>query len=177
MGIMTIAEPQLNWWSKEKELHGHATFGYWRLDRAPITGDPDETSAVGLYAIVEQGIWRGASLRNQAERSLSAHVELGLAENKASVVTHHVGGGLVMQSVLASRPKDSMGIAATLARFATAPAPEVGNRPELAIEIYYKIVLTRGIALIPDSQYFHHPRGTGPTRDCLALTPRLSLVF
>jgi carbohydrate-selective porin OprB len=177
MGTMTIVEPQVDWWSRESELHGHASFGYWRLDRAPITGDPDETSAAGVYAIVEQGIWRSAALRNQAQRSLSAHVELGVAENKANVVTHHVGGGLVMQSLLASRPKDSMGIAATLARFATAPAPEDSNRPELAIEIYYKIVLTRSIALIPDSQYFRHPRGTGPTRDCLALTPRLSFVF
>jgi len=177
MGTMTIVEPQVDWWSREKELHGHASFGYWRLDRAPIPGNPDETFAVGVYAIVEQGIWRGSANRNQAERSLSAHIELGLGENKASLVTHHAGGGLVMQSPLTSRPQDSMGIAATVARFATALAPEDSNRHELAIEIYYKIILTRRLSLIPDSQYFRHPRGRGITQDCLVLTPRLSFVF
>jgi carbohydrate-selective porin OprB len=176
LGAMTIAEPQLNWSSEERELRGHASFGYWRLDRTPMAGDLGGTSAAGVYAIVEQGIWRGAPL-HQAERSLSAHLELGVANSKANIVTHHVGGGFVMQAILASRPKDSMGIAATLARFATAPVSGESNPPELALEIYYKIVLTRNLALIPDSQFFHRPRGAGASQDCLALTPRVSFVF
>src|SRR5207253_1645494 len=97
------------------------------------------------------GIWRSAPLRNQVERSLSAHLELGLADSKANVMTHHVGGGFVMQAIFPSRPRDSMGIAATLVRFATPPVPGDSNRAELALEIYYKIFLTPSITLIPDS--------------------------
>jgi porin len=178
MGTMTLAEPQFNWLSGGNELRGRASVGYWRLDGdIPGGGDLDLASTQGLYAVVEQDALRHALAQAATERRLSFFFQFGSAEGKASPITQHLGVGAVMQAVLSSRPKDTLGLGATWARFSHTPGAGFDYARELVAEVYYKVSLIRHVALVQDFQFLHQPGGVRAQPDCAVITPRLTLSF
>jgi porin len=178
MGTMTLSEPQFNWSSGGNELRGHASVGYWRLDGDIAgVGDLDLAATQGLYAVVEQDALRRALAQAGAERRLSFFFQFGSAEGKASPITQHLGAGAVMQAILSSRPKDTLGLGATLAKFSRTPGAGFDYDRELVAEVYYKVSLNRHVTLLQDFQFLHQPGGVRARPDCGAITPRLTLSF
>jgi porin len=83
----------------------------------------------------------------------------------------------VLTRPFSHRPHDSLGLGATWVRFSEQPAAGFQQPGEFTLEAYYKVRLTRFLSLAPDLQFIHNPGGLSSQRDCLVVTPRLSLSF
>ena len=177
-GTMTLAEPQLSWWAGNEELHGHASFGYWRLDGdLPGIGEVELQSTQGFYTVLEQDALRQALAKAAAERRISFFLQFGSAEGKASPITQHLGTGAVLQALLPSRPRDTLGLGVTWARFSHTSGTAFDYDGELVAEVYYKIPLNQHFALLQNFQFLHQPGGVRTRPDCVVITPRLTFSF
>ena len=94
-----------------------------------------------------------------------------------SPFTDHLGSGAVLQAPFERRSHDSLGFASTWVRFSSQPGSEFDQTAELILEGYYKISLSRQLALVSDFQFFHHPGGLQKNRDGAVVTPRLVVSF
>jgi porin len=171
-GTLTVVEPARSWTLGASEKAGRASIGFWRLGGNPERFDGTPSSGtLGLYSVTEQTVWR----QSQGEHTLSGFVQIGVADGHVSSIEKHVGGGAVLQGIF-HRPKDSVGIAATWARFSSDPAAGFALPAELIFESYYKLSITKHVAFVQDFQYVHHAGGV-ENSDCPVLTPRLVLSF
>jgi carbohydrate-selective porin OprB len=160
----------------DRELPGHFSAGYWRLDGAMTCYDGSSSSvSQGFYTVMEQGLWRSKS--GDRDQNVAAFLQFGSASGNVSVFTQHLGGGVVWQSPRSSRPHDGVGFAATWARFPRQPTAGFDYDGELVAEAYYKLVFSRYVALVPDVQFMHHPAGLLKNPDIVAFTPRLVISF
>jgi carbohydrate-selective porin OprB len=108
---------------------------------------------------------------------VSAFLQYGNADAKVSPFTRHLGGGIVVEGLLAGRPHDAIGVAATSARFSDDPYAGFQENAETAVELYYKISVKRFLSIVPDFQFIHHPGGLRSQQDAVVLTPRLNISF
>ncbi len=175
---LSIMEPGRSWNVGKLEHPGRISFGYWRLDGSIARFDDSQaSSAQGFYSVVEQTVLRQPFTQDRGERRVSAFLQAGWAEGRVSSLTHHVGGGAILQGPARRRSQDSVGLAATWVRFSSEPEAGFDSRSELVLESYYKVALNRHIALVQDFQFLHHPDGLGAKRDCPVITPRLVISF
>lgn len=176
MGTMSFAEPRRHWTLTDRELPGHFSAGYWRLDGAMTCFNGDRSSvSQGFYSVMEQGLWKSKS--GDRDQNVTAFLQFGRASGNVSPFTQHLGGGAVWQAPLASRPHDGIGFAATWAKFSAQPTAGFDYDGELVAEGYYKLVMSRYVALVPDVQFMHHPAGLMKNPDVAAFTPRLVISF
>ena len=175
-GILTLVEPGRSWSLGKNELDGHINVGYWRRD-GEIPGFDGGMSFVtqGYYAVLEQTAWRGT--HGEAERRLAGFLQFGRSDGRVNSFTHHVGGGAVLQAPLARRPHDSLGVGATWVRFSSQLGAGFELPAELVVESYYKVAITRNIALVQDFQFVHNPGGMKSNPDYPVITPRLAVSF
>jgi carbohydrate-selective porin OprB len=174
-GNMLLFEGARDWRIGSRELTGRSSLGMWRLSGPIACFDGDALkSTQGFYAVTEQALWKDKS---SGQKEIDAFLQLGLANGDVSRFTRHIGGGVVFQAPFASRPHDSLGIAATSARFTDEPDAGYQYEAELALETYYKVGFGRFVSLAPDVQFIHHPGGLFLQKDALVLTPRLTLSF
>lgn len=176
MGTMSLAEPRRHWSLGDRELAGHFSAGYWRLDGSMTCFDGSRASvSQGFYSVMEQGLWRSKS--GDRDQTISTFVQFGRASGNVSLFTQHLGGGAVWQAPLASRPNDGLGFAATWAKFSLQPAAGFDYEGELITEGYYKLALSRHLSLVPDVQFLHQPGGLRANPDVVVFTPRLVISF
>jgi carbohydrate-selective porin OprB len=175
-GMLSIIEPNHTWNLGQSEHSGRASFGYWRLDgtMARLNGTL-ATGTQGFYTVVEQSMWHQAL--GQDEHRLLAFFQAGWAEAQISPFTNHCGGGIVLQGPFRRRIHDSIGTAATWVHLSAQPGTGGRLSGELAIEAYYKAVISQHFALVQDLQYLHEPGGMSAKRDCTLVTPRLVVSF
>lgn len=177
-GVLSLVEPGRSWSLGRGELEGRISLGYWRRDGDIPGFDGAMSSATqGYYSVLEQSLWR-RSLRNGAgERRVSSFVQFGRSDGRVNSFTHHLGGGAVLQAPLACRPHDSLGAGATWVRFSSEPPAGFELPTELVLETYYKLALTRHLALVQDFQFLHHPGGVRSNPDYPVVTPRIVISF
>lgn len=176
-GRMLIVEPGHTWNLGQTEHPGRVSFGYWRLDGRIGRLDGFQVSGTqGFYSVLEQSIWH-QHVGAQGERKLSTFLQAGWAEGKVSPITHHAGGGTVLQGLFRKRRQDAIGAAATWIRFSSEPAAGFDLRSETAVETYYKASLTKHVALVQDFQYLYQPGGLLVNPNCWVITPRIVVAF
>lgn len=177
-GPMALVEGGRTWSITDRELGGRGSLGFWHVD-GPLQdfdGDYDPGSH-GFYTVLEQSVWKNPRAQASVDRQITAFVQFGQANGEVSVFTQHLGGGLVLDSPLAIREHDSLGIAATSVRFTGESQAGFQEHRETAIELYYKLNVRQFLSLVPDVQYIRHPGGSHSPSYALVLTPRLVLSF
>ena len=89
-----------------------------------------------------------------------------------------MGGGLVVQGALPSRPLDLLVLAAGRASLRPGAVTAWPSTYEGMVELGYQLALNRRLALQPTLQWILNPSaGTGPLPDILAASLQLSLSF
>jgi carbohydrate-selective porin OprB len=177
-GPLVILEPGRKWSLGQREHPGRLSLGYWRLQDHVDRFDGDSDSAThGYYSVLEQSLWRSGTPAGNANRELSAFLQFGYANGEVSPFTRHLGGGAVLSAPFRRREADAAGLAATWVRFSQEPSAGFSEPAELVVESYYKIALTKRIAVVPDLQYLHHPGGVHSNRNCAVLTQRFTFAF
>jgi porin len=165
-------------WLAAGDLPGRFSLGMWRLTGPVPCFDGDELgSTQGIYVVTEQSIWRRTRPEPDGSQEVTAFLQYGHANGDVSPFTHHVGGGLVISGLLASRSHDAFGIAVTTVQFTNAPEAGYEHDRELVVETYYKIGLGRFVSLVPDVQFIHNPGGLLTNKDAVVVTPRLNISF
>jgi len=178
MGTLSIVEPGRSWALGKAELPGRVSAGYWRLDGELNAFDGSRSSVTqGFYSVFEQAVWRQVLSQDGDERRLSTYLQFAHADGRMSPFTDHLGSGAVLQAPFERRSHDSLGFASTWVRFSSQPGSEFDQTAELILEGYYKISLSRQLALVSDFQFFHHPGGLQKNRDGAVVTPRLVVSF
>lgn len=160
-GTLTVVEPGRRW-TAAGDNEGRVSVGYWRLDgEIPHWDGSSSGSTQGIYGVVEQSLWRARSADPEKGRRVSSFLQWGHSSAAVSTFSGHVGGGLVLQSPLARRSGDSLGIAATWVNVSS-QMPRIDNPgSEFVLESYYKIAISRWLALVEDLQYFRQTAGEG----------------
>jgi carbohydrate-selective porin OprB len=178
MGILSIVEPGRSWNIGQGEHPGRASLGFWRLSGQLAQFDGGHVSGTeGFYSVVEQSGWRHPWMGRADERKLSTFLQFGYAQGQVSPFTRHIGGGAVMQAPFGKRSQDALGIAATSVRFSSHSGAGFELDSELVLESYYKLTISKHVALIPDFQFLHQPGGLVANRDCPLLTSRVVVAF
>jgi porin len=121
------------------------------------------TLRAGLPIGLDQRLWFGASASSSAPGNLSPGF---------------MGGGLVVQGALPSRPLDLLVLAAGRASLRPGAVTAWPSTYEGMVELGYQLALNRRLALQPTLQWILNPSaGTGPLPDILAASLQLSLSF
>ena len=115
----------------------------------------------GLYAIVDQQIWKGGE-----HQSVSVFGRVAGGPDKQNVMTTYIDTGIVFSGLIAGRAKDSFGAGfgygriSDRARGADFDARQAVIRDyEAVLELNYKAEMVPGWTVAPDFQYIWHPGG------------------
>lgn len=133
----------------------------------------------GLYAVVDQQIWKGAG-----DAAVNAFGRVSASPDKQNLIDVYFDAGLVFSSLIASRPKDSFGAAFGYGRIGDrsraadvdAALPVVRDL-EAVLEINYSAEVIPGWVVIPDFQYIWHPGGGVEDPDKPGLAVEDAAVF
>lgn len=153
-----IGEVGLQWGDERNASAwpGRLALGAWhhtgRIDRWTGGTQPGTT---GLYAVLDQTIWRAGPAEEDATAGL--FMQYGYAEARVSEIEHHAGGGLVWTGIVPGRPDDVIGLGASWARLSEQAGFVRGS--ETAIELFYQARLTPWLVVQPDLQFIRHPGG------------------
>jgi len=150
----------------------------------------------GLYAVVDQMIWRVPDTR---DNGLGVFLRLAGSPSDRNQVDFYADGGLNYKGLLPDRGDDVLGLGVAYARISDAASGldrDVNffngtNRPvrdhEMALELTYRAQLTPWWTVQPDLQVIFHPGGhvpdpTDPTgtraiRDAVVLGVRTGITF
>jgi porin len=185
-------------------LPGTVTLGAWlhtgqfadqRLDNtgrllAATGGTPLQHSGnFGVYAIIDQLLWRAAGNNGQGE--LRAFLRAVAAPSDRNLIDRYFDAGLTYKGLLDSRPDDTIGLAMAYGRVSPWAAQYdrdviaiTGNAMpirdhEAIIELTYKMKLAPNRWLQPTVQYIVHPGGhiPDPNDPKRALAIRNALVI
>lgn len=109
-------------------------------------GDKDLASrTAGGWLMFEEPFW------TQDDRFAAVFGQFSLRRGDHGVFGTYVGGGVLSQGLLASRPHDVLSLAFAIA--------QLFRGAETAIELQYKVSLTTAINLAADVQYIDNPGG------------------
>lgn len=174
---MWILEGGRDWSIGGHKLAGRSSFGTWGIAGRLQCFDGDELVGThGYYLIAEQAVWsrpRG----NGGAQSVSAFVQYGSANGEVSPFTQHIGAGLVLESPLATRSRDAVGVAVTSVQLSDAMESGLERTHETTTEIYYRLSLTRFLSVVPDLQFIRNPAGIRHQPPAIVFTPRLTISF
>jgi porin len=122
----------------------------------------------GLYAIMDQEIWR----RPSGKRALAFFLQFGISPRSHNLNQYYIGSGLNLSGVAGRGGNDNLGIAVAHDGLRTVTGKET------AIEITYSFPLFNYFMLQPDIQYIINPAGTGSELDnCIVASLRFNLNF
>jgi carbohydrate-selective porin OprB len=173
-GPLLMQEVGTDW--QPSNWTGRVSLGFWqRAGRKPSFANINEEGAHGVYAVAEQKFWRHHRGKGRNEQAFSAFLQLGSAPSAFNVFTRHLGAGLIWTAPIASRDKDSAGLAIQRGKFTEHPAARFERSHETVYEAYYHLQLSQQLSVSPDVQYVIHPGGTGLIRNGLAFGARLNL--
>ena len=121
---------------------------------------------------------RGAYVSYEAPLDLLPHLNFwlraGVANAKAQPIAGYIGGGLVQQGIISTRPDDRIGFAIAHAIIGEPAIGAVGvHHAETSFEITYQAKISRRFVIQPDVDYIHHPAGIRRAPDSLGIGLRL----
>jgi porin len=193
-------------WNEAKDnrgLPGNAKVGgYYHTDdfydnndtiRAFIGAGPGPTTHsgnYGLYATVDQMLYREGEVTDLAKQGLGAFMRGGWAPKDRNLVEWALDGGLVHKGLIPTRDWDSLGLSAawmwmssdiaSAQRFINSAVGAPIFSPvdyEGLVELTYKAQVTAWWTLQPSLQWVVHPGGSEADRDALAVVLMTTLRF
>jgi porin len=173
-GAFLIGETGLRWQhAPVLEGDGNLKLGVWDHTGRFIQFDGSQKRGTyGYYVILNQTLWQPA-VERESDRGLRTFLVYGRTQKTINNIDWHIGGGIVLTGLFASRPDDVTGFGPQYAHI----SGEAGlpQSYELAMELFYKVQIIPWAALMPDLQYIIHPGGRHP--DALVGTLRLIVNF
>lgn len=154
--------------------------GWWHTGDFTTFSGGNEDGAGGFYALAEARVWGPEAEETQACcdccRGLFVFAQYGWANDRVSIVTQQIGGGVSLIGTFAGRDEDSTGLYISYADFTNDPAAGYGAS-ETSFELFYDFALTPALHIKPDLQYFMNPSGDASIDNALVGTLRLTIVF
>jgi porin len=131
----------------------------------------------GMYAIVEQTLWKPHSEIPDDSRGIRGFAQWGEADPAFSAVSRHQGGGLAWTGIGSRRPSDSIGLAVTQVHVGAAfYGDEVSGR-EHSIETFYKIALRKWWSVTADMQWIGNSSHAAQASQPYAATVRVAISY
>lgn len=173
--LFLIGEAGLRW-ALADARNGRLAIGGWRHTGAfERFNGGTESGTGGLYAVLEQRLWRADRESEGDDRGVGAFVQYGYADPGVSEAEHHVGAGVSASGVVPGRPEDALGAYGSLVLFSQGAGFTEDH--ELAVEAFYKAAITPWLSLKPDVQYIVNPGGDDALRDAVVATLRVEAAF
>jgi carbohydrate-selective porin OprB len=171
-GVLPIAEAGVKW--APLGMSGRAGFGYW-CDTTVIQNFSGRRRSFtsGVYMVMEQSIWKDS--RNT--QSVSAFIQHGTAPDDLSLITRHLGGGILWNSPFRHRANDAAGLAVSIGQLTRHPEVALRYHHETVYEVFYRIGLHKQVAIVPDLQYIFHPGGLPDSPNIFVAGARLKFSF
>lgn len=172
--LLAMGEVGLSW---EGWGGGRVGVGYWHVggDRADADEMIQPVATGGQYVVVDQRLW--ADERDGGARAIGAFFQAGLADPRLCAISSHIGGGLVAHGLVAGRSEDAIGIGVTTVGLAALEPGDPLGRREVDVDVFYRLALTKWVALKPDVQFIGYP-GWDPGRPTtVAGTIRIEVGF
>ena len=195
-----IAEAQLSWnqgatdpgLATTLKLGGWHHFGWFDDQRFANDGtsmaDPAGSGVAsrrrgnfGLYAIIDQQLWRPAG--GDAQSGVSLFAVASLSPSDRNTIDRYLSGGVVAAGLLPGRPDDRVGASVVHARYSDSirgvdrdqavfnGAPQAIREHETNLELTYQAQIVPGWTVQPTVQYVWHPSGDG-TRNAVVVGAR-----
>lgn len=153
---------------------GRLAFGAWRSTAEIARFDgASESGTGGLYAVVEQVVWRAKGAENG---ECATFLQLGSADGDVSAVDEHLGFGLAWSDATAGGTR-SAGLGVSRGGLSDAPGAGFDDAAETAFELYYGFEPVEWLRLKPDLQYVANPGGDAALDDAWILTLRATLAL
>ncbi len=166
--LFVITEGGVTW----DGLPGRVAFGLWRHTGGLERLDSDATAAAtGPYLVVDQSLWREKP-DDPESRGVGVFLQYSTAGDSVSLVTKHVGAGLVWTGPIARRASDAIGFGVTRATL-SAHAPDGAAGQELSMGPFYRLQVTDAVSLQPNLQYVRNPGGTMAGKGAFVWTLRI----
>jgi porin len=143
-----------------------------------------QSSVSGSYFMGQQQL-----TRNAVDGGLSVFGNVVQADPRTDLVDQMISVGLLYDGPFAARPNDRLGFAIGRDRVSgrIAHAERLVNQAglgtvpvqgyEYITELNYQLQLPRGMALMPNVQYIHHPGGTSANHDATVWGLRVVAKF
>jgi porin len=165
---------------EEASLAGTYKLGgyYDSKDFADAGAGAPHQGEYSIYFIAEQELWHPGG---KATRTLSAFTRIGFAPPDRSTVTFYGDAGLNFRGIIASRPKDTLGLGFSYARLSSDLTDEFG-RPfrthyEAICEFTYEATLSTHLSIQPDLQVIINPGASQPASTAVVSGLRLNIAF
>jgi porin len=154
------------------------------------TGEPGRPldNNWGLYAIIDQLIWRVPGSEDPKGVGLFARF-IGAPQDR-NLVSFYVDGGVTFSGMFRRRPDDAIaiglaytGISNAVTAFDVTSGEPVARNYELLLELCYTMQIAPGWTLQPDFQYFWQPGGGvadengRPVEDAAVFGARTAIAF
>lgn len=124
------------------------------------TGAPVDGSQ-GMYAIVDQQIWKGAE-----DSGVSVFGRVSVSPDRQNPMDFYFDTGIVFAGLVPGRAKDSFGaafgygeISSRLVAAEIAAGQTITSNYELVLELNYTAEICPGVTVAPDFQYIWNPGG------------------
>lgn len=137
------------------------------------TGEPRiHKGNSGLYAIIDQQLYRPAGGDNQS--GISMFSRISVSPNDRNLVDFYADGGVVFAGFMPGRPNDKFGAAAIYSKFSNSIRGYDGDvitytgipipirDYEINLEFTYQAQIVPGWIIQPDLQFVWHPSGQSP---------------
>jgi porin len=173
-------------------LPGVYKLGFWReTGNFPdqLTGALDRRGNWGIYAILDQAVWRRPG---SDEQGLNVFLRTGGAPSDRNLISFYADAGIGFRGPFDGRPDDVATLGAAYGNISSraARADRLADPPipvrdyEAVIELSYKATIVPGWTVQPDLQYIMHPGGNvehpsrpEPIPNALVLGLRTTLAF
>lgn len=94
----------------------------------------------------------------------------GIANAAAQSIAGYIGGGIVQQGTIASRPDDRLGVAIAHAIIGSPAVQALGiSHSETSVEVTYQIKIDHRFVIQPDVDYVRHPAGVARAPDSIGI--------
>ncbi|MBS0270739.1 MAG: carbohydrate porin [Proteobacteria bacterium] len=162
-------------------LPGTIKLGGWKQFDAPdgyyanFNTGAAVNSDYGLYAIVDQQIWKGGE-----DKSVNVFARFSGSPENISPIDFYFDTGILFTGFVPGRAKDTFGAAFGYGRVSSdlvATDPSALRSYESVLEINYAAELRSGVSLTPDFQYFWNPGATTEVNNAAVFGARLKVSY
>ncbi len=170
--LFMVGEGGLRWGGRP----GRVAVGVWHHTSRTLQLDPaGDHASTGPYLVIDQSLWR-ARPDDEESPGICVFLQSSTANADVSLVTRHLGAGVVWTGPFASRASDAVGFGLTRATLSEhAPDGAVGR--ETSVGPFYRLQITDAIGLQPNLQYVRNPGGTRPGQGAIVWTLRVESRF
>lgn len=161
--------------------------GFWgytaRVDdlvAVDAAGNPERRKSRGWYALAEKTVWADGADRN---RNLTLFGRYSATDGDSTPIRRALNLGVRLRGLLASRPDDLLGLAATRGELADKyrqvqrAAGVDASANEAAIELSYRAAIRNWLSLQPSLQRIRYPGGDRSLPAATVFGARIEVVF